>query len=166
VDEGSGTADTAGRPVVAAFDRHDDARSAIHALEAAGIEPRAISVVTGSRDEARRLERETGAAAGLEDDVRDHPLRDVFDWLGSIETAVVPGFGGVLWTGKLSPEIGRGGLERGAITGALVGLGLSVDEAAAREQEVFAGRTLVVVHDPRDLATARTVLGATGAPEQ
>jgi hypothetical protein len=164
VDTGASVSGPSEHPVAEAFARHDDARSAIRALQAAGIKPHAISIVTRSHSEARRLEQETGAADDLEDDVQNHPLRDVLAWLGSIESAVVPGFG-ILWTGNLRQSIGHGGLRRGAITGALVDLGLSADEAAHREEQVFEGQTLVVVHDANDLATARAVLSASKAHE-
>src|SRR5260370_28493929 len=120
------------------FATHAEARDAILALEAAGLSPDDISVVTRSPDEAETLEDETGSSEELEQATQHHHrLADLVDWLGRVESAAVPGFGAVLGTGDLWQDVSLAGNGRGSMTGALVGLGLSVDEAANLERAAF-----------------------------
>jgi hypothetical protein len=144
--------------VVRVFADHEQARDAIQALKASGVEPHVISVVARSSAEARALEHETGAAQDLEEAVKAHPLRDLLDWLGRIEAVAAPGFASVLATGDLGLHLTRASPARGAITAALVNLGLSVDEAAHLEREVLDGQILVAVHGTFDAAAARSAL--------
>jgi hypothetical protein len=119
---------------------------AAQSLRTAGVAPEAISVLTRSTEEADAIERTTGASDDLEDAVvRRHPLEDFVDWLGRVESAVVPGFGAVLGTGDLWQDVARGAHARGAITGALVGLGIDVDDASRYEAAVRGGEVLLVV---------------------
>lgn len=124
------------------------ARAAIQALQAAGLPAEAISVLSRSPDAAAELERSTGARDDLEAaTARRHPLQDFVDWLGRVESVAVPGFGAVLGTGNLWQDIAPAAGRRGAITGALVGLGLPVDEADRLEQAVLRdGALLLVIH--------------------
>ena len=124
------------------------ARSAIQTLQAAGLPAQAISVLSRSPDTAADLERSTGARDDLEDaTTRRHPLEDFVDWLGRVESVAVPGFGAVLGTGNLWQDVAPAAGRRGAITGALVGLGFSVDEADRLEQAVLHdGALLLVIH--------------------
>jgi hypothetical protein len=141
------------------FDRFPDARDAIHALEAAGVDARAISVVTRSPRDAETLEHDTGASDDLEDASVDRGRLEQFvDWLGRVESVAVPGFGAVLGTGDLWQDIQVAGSGRGSITGALVGCGVQVDDAARLEQAVFEGKILVVVHGAQDAAAIQRAL--------
>jgi Heat induced stress protein YflT len=151
------------QPTVGLFATYQQARDAIGALKAAGISPGAISVLARSPREARALHRETGAAEDLEAAVRHNLLRDVLALVGQIESVLVPGFGGVLGSGDLITAIrvrGPADEDRGAIAGALVGLGVPVQQAADLEQAVAQGQILVVVHGAYDAAAARAALGA------
>jgi len=146
--------------VVRVFAGYEEARSAIQALKAGGVEAHSISVLTRSRAEARALDRETGVSQDLETLVQAHPMRDLLDWLGRIEAVAVPGLGSVLATGDLGLHLSRASPVRGAITAALVDLGCPVDEAAHLEREVFDGRILAVVHGSSSaVAAARKTLG-------
>jgi hypothetical protein len=137
------------------------ARDAIRALEAAGVDRSAINVVTRSPADAETLEHDTGASEELEDATQHrHPFSDLVEWLGRVESATVPGFGAILGTGNLWQDVSTTGGNRGAITGALVGLGLSVDTAANYEQAVFEGKILVVVHGPIDPERVESILSA------
>jgi hypothetical protein len=149
--------DTSGAPIVGVFDEHLKARDAILALEVAGIEPEAISVLARAPGEARSLDLETGASRDLEGVTSNHRVHDVLDWLASIGGAL-PGFGPVAGTGNLGLEVARSQSARGAVTGALVGLGLSVDEAERHEAAVLAGQILVVVHGTANPSAARSAL--------
>jgi hypothetical protein len=158
LDYSTGVAETSSAPIVGVFHEHLRARDAILALEAAGVDPDAISVLARSAREASSLEGETGASGDLEGDTRTNRVHDVLDWLASIG-GNLPGFSPVAGTGNLGLEVARSGTERGAVTGALVGCGVPVDEAAEYEQAVVDGRILVVVHGPAaDPAAARAAL--------
>jgi hypothetical protein len=147
-------------PIVGVFPEHTLARDAILALETAGIEPDAISVLARAPGEARSLDDETGASRDLENVTTSHRVHDVLDWLASIGGAL-PGFGPVAGTGNLGLDVARARSKRGAVTGALVGLGLSADEAERYEELVLAGHILVVVDGTADASAARAALWPT-----
>jgi hypothetical protein len=75
-------------------------------------------------------------------------VREILDVLGSVESLVVPGFGGVLVTGDLIAHI-RGVLDdlrdRGTIADTLTRAGIAPDRAADLERAVHEGQILVVV---------------------
>jgi hypothetical protein len=149
-------------PVVGVFADHAQARSAIEALEAAGVRGNAISVLAPVPAEVWELTKETGADRRAEEATLRHPLGDLAAWLAGIG-ATLPGFGTIAGTGTLGLEVARAGSGRGAITGALVGLGLPVDEAARYEEEVVEGHILVVAHDAQHQSMAQDILGRTAA---
>ncbi len=128
------------------YGSYQKAREAIQALEASGVDAARISVVTRSPRDAETLEHDTGVSDDLEDaSVHRGRLQTFIDWLGQVESVAVPGFGAVLGTGDLWQDIRMAGRGRGAITGALVGAGVPIDEAGRLEQAVFHGEVLVVV---------------------
>jgi hypothetical protein len=135
------------RAVARLYAEPAQARRAIKALQTARVPAQAISVLSRSRVEAEEIERVTGTAHDLEAaTARRHPLSDFVDWLGRIESVVVPGFGAVMVTGNLRQDLAPTAATRGAITGALVGLGISVDQAKRFEESVLQGDLLLVVH--------------------
>ena len=117
-------------------------------------------MVTRSHAEADTLEHATGASEDLEHASHQRRLSEFVDWLGRVGGVAVPGFGAVLGTGDLWRDITLAGSGRGSVTGALVGVGVPVDEAADLERAVFDGRILVVVHGTYDAAAASSVLKA------
>jgi hypothetical protein len=141
-------------PSVRVFRTHEEARDAIRALTAAGVKPETIGVLARSAAEVHRLEQQTGAATATENldaEAGHDVLGEVVDVLGSIESLLVPGFGGVLVTGDLIPHISAvldDIRESGAIKDTLVSLGVSADEAADLERAVADGQILVVVNPP------------------
>jgi hypothetical protein len=147
-------------PVTRVFTSSSDARKAILALEAAGIAARSISVVSRLPRDAEALEHDTGASDDLEDAAYRNRLIEFVDWLGRIGAAAFPAFGSVLGTGNLWQDVARAGRGKGSITGALVGVGIPVDEAEQLEKSVFDGRILVVVHGAYDPARVTSALGA------
>jgi len=149
-------------PAVGVYAEHDAARDAVRALEAAGVEPESISVLARTPAEARAIDRETGASDDLENVTGHHRIHNWLDWLASIGGAL-PGFGPVAGTGNLGLDVARSGSDRGAVTGALVGLGGGVDEAEQYEERVHAGDILVIVHGDADPVAARAALGASPA---
>jgi hypothetical protein len=149
-------------PAVArAFADYEHAKEAVRALQAAKVSPRSISVIARSPAEADRLERDTGVSEDLEDATQHrHRFADLVEWLGRVESAVVPGFGAVLGTGDLWQDVALASNGRGSITGALVGLGVPVDTATELEQAVASGQILLVVHGAFDAAAVHSVLAA------
>jgi hypothetical protein len=141
------------------FTSYQQARDAIRALEAAGVSPKSISVVTRSPRDAETLEHDTGASDRIEDASLDRSRFQQFvDWLGQVESVAVPGFGAVLGTGDLWQDVQVAGSGRGSITGALVGAGVPVDAAASLERAVLEGQILVVVHGHYNSAAVQRVL--------
>jgi len=124
---------------------HGQARDAILALESAGIEPEAISVLARAPGEARSLDLETGASRDLEGVTTTHRVHDVLDWLASIGGAL-PGFGPVAGTGNLGLHVARAQSARGAVTGALVAWGSQRTRPSATESSSWPGKFCVVVH--------------------
>jgi hypothetical protein len=145
---------------VGVFADHSRARAAIEALEEVGVSGRAISVLARVPREAWELAKETGADRKAEEATLRHPLSDLAAWLAGIG-ATLPGFGPIAGTGTLGLEVARAGSGHGSITGALVGLGVPVDEASRYEEQVFAGHILVVVHDAQHVAAAQDILHPT-----
>jgi hypothetical protein len=152
------------RSVTRVFSTYQEARDAIQALEAAGVKPRAISILTRSPKDTEELEHDTGASDDLDDAVHRNRLAQFLDWLGKVESATVPGFGALLGTGNLWQDVSVAGSGRGSITGALVGSGVPVDEAEALEQDVFGGRILVVIQGTYDAAMIDRILQTRATP--
>ena len=149
-------------PVARVFASSQQARETILALERSGVPPESISVVTRFSRDTEALEQTTGANDDLADaSVHRGRLRQFVDWLGKVESATVPGFGAILGTGNLWQDVQLAGRGRGSITGALVGSGVPVDEAAQLENAVFEGNVLVIVHGDYDAATVESVLQPT-----
>jgi hypothetical protein len=149
-------------PAVGVFADHAQARAGIEALEAAGIPGHTISVLARVPSEVWSLVRETGADRRAEEATLRHPLGDLAAWLAGIG-ATLPGFGPIAGTGTLGLEVARSGSSRGSVTGALVGLGVPVDDAAKYEEQMFAGHILIVVHDGKQVAKAQDILGRRAA---
>lgn len=150
-------------PIACAFADSQQARAAINALQEAGVDPLAISAVTRSPRDVDTLEH----ATRINDDLGDATLHrgrlaQFVDWLGKFESATVPGFGAILGTGNLWQDVQLAGNGRGSITGALVGTGIPVDEAANLEQAVHSGQVLVVVHGAYDPAAVSRVFQEKG----
>jgi hypothetical protein len=133
-------------PTTHVFKTYEEAHDGIRDLEADGVEPETISVLCRSPKAARMLGHDMGVSDDLEDSVDRGRLGFLWDWLGRFESATVPGFGAVLGSGNLFQDIQVAGRGSGAITGALVGSGVPVDEAAQLEKAVDEGQILVVVH--------------------
>jgi hypothetical protein len=158
LDYSNRVGDPSSAPIVGIFREHLRARDAILALESAGVDPDSISVLARAAGEAHSLVVETGVSDDLEQDTHSSRLHDVLDWLASYGGAL-PGFSPVAGTGNLGLEVARAESERGAVTGALVGCGVPVDEAGRYEEAVLAGGILVVVHGPaEDPAAAHAAL--------
>jgi hypothetical protein len=85
--------------------------------------------------------------------------------LGAAAVLVVPGVGPLLAMGVLASVLGFGaaGVATGGILGAMVGLGISEDEARVYEKEFHAGRAIITVQAGQRSPEARQILGRHGA---
>jgi hypothetical protein len=85
--------------------------------------------------------------------------------LGAAAVLVVPGVGPLLAMGVLASVLGFGaaGVATGGILGAMVGLGISEEEARVYENEFNAGRAIVTVHAGERAAEVRRILDLHGA---
>ena len=81
--------------------------------------------------------------------------------LGAAAVLVVPGVGPLLAMGVLASVLGFGaaGVATGGILGAMVGLGISEEEARVYEKEFNAGRAIVTVHAGQRSKEVREILG-------
>jgi hypothetical protein len=126
--------------VVGVFADRLQAEQAVSALRGAGFRQEDIGVVT-RHDTAPESDNQPSAigtvAGGVTGTVAGGLLAGL---LGSAVTVVVPGFGPLLLAGVLAIVV-----TGSAIAGALIGMGLTEEEARHYEQHVKAGRTLVVV---------------------
>jgi hypothetical protein len=140
------------------FASNAQARDGIRALTQAGTKARAISVIARSPLEVHALHEETAAAEDLEAGVVRGLFSELIDVVGSVESLLVPAFGGVLITGDLAAHIKavmEDIREGGAIAASLVAIRVPADEAADLERAVGEGDILVVVHGADDTRGAR-----------
>jgi len=85
--------------------------------------------------------------------------------LGALAALTIPGAGPVLAAGVLTTALGFGaaGMATGGILGAMMGLGVSEEEAKVYEQEFQAGRAIVTVHAGGRELEAAAILRRHGA---
>jgi hypothetical protein len=85
--------------------------------------------------------------------------------IGAAAVLVLPGVGPILSMGLLASALGFGaaGVATGGIIGAMLGLGISEDEAHVYDKEFRAGRAIVVVHAHARGSEAFGILGKHGA---
>lgn len=85
--------------------------------------------------------------------------------LGAAAVLVIPGVGPLLAMGVFASALGFGaaGAATGGILGAMVGLGISEEEARIYEKEFHAGRAIVTVHVGERFPEARRILDLHGA---
>jgi hypothetical protein len=128
--------------VVGVFAERNQAEQAVSALRGAGFAPEDIAVVT--RDAAAPQPEGEGepsavgtVAGGVTGTVAGGLLAGL---LGTVVAVAVPGIGPLLLAGVLAAVVAGS-----AIAGALIGMGLTEEEARHYEHHVKAGRTLVVV---------------------
>jgi len=152
-------------PVVGVFADRAAAVRAVDELRRAGFRQDQIGVVTRDvRDTATPhveadVGPETGAAVGA---VTGGVLGSV---LGVGVALAIPGVGAALAAGVLAGLLGGAslGIAGGGLVGALIGMGLSEEEAQHYEREVQSGRTLVTVRADGQHADAAAILARCGA---
>src|SRR5437899_822882 len=126
--------------VIATFADRRRADHFVEALRQAGFQNDEIGVVTPSA-EGTDTKVEEGAAVGA---VSGGALGAC---AGAVATGLIPGVGPVIAGGLLAGVLGgaAAGATAGGILGVLIELDIPESEARRHEQDVLAGRTLVVV---------------------
>ena len=144
------------RPFVAAFADPAQARAALQELVDAGVAPGSISVLVHNRRDSQRLAHDAGVDDHLAASVWNNRFEDFVGWLSGIGAAVVPGVGPDVATSTLEASFraGEAGAGEGSLTGALVGLGVPVEDAQGYDEQLAAGRIIGVVRAATDQAGA------------
>jgi hypothetical protein len=157
--------------VIGMYDTMQEAENAIRALDRAGFPIQQVSVIGQNLQSERDVHgfvtvgdiAKVGAGTGAW-------VGGLFGLLVGAAVLFVPGFGPLIVVGPAAAWL-LGGIEGavvgalgGSILGGLIGLGVSKEHIVKYEEELKAGKYLVVAHgSPEDVARAQSVLHATGA---
>lgn len=148
--------------VIGSFEHPEQARKAVGELLEAGFTEEEIGLML--RDENVAVENdlipEQGAASGA---IAGGALGGI---LGAAATALlVPGVGMVAAGGILAGALAgaTAGITGGGFLGAMIGMGISEEEAKHYETEIQGGRSLVVVQTPDRQGEAARIIGQCGA---
>jgi len=155
------------RTLVGVFESRDEAALVLDELRQAGFDQNEIgfairgddAVAGGAITDASPTKDGQGAVKGMVAGGLAGGL------LGAAAVLLIPGVGPVLAMDVLASALGFGaaGVATGGILGAMVGLGISEEEARVYEEEFHAGRAIVTVHAGQRVPEARRILGRHGA---
>lgn len=157
---------------VSVFSNRQDAEKAISALHQAGFTSDEIGVVTKNADGAvstKKGNQKTSDDAA--DDSGEGALTGAIAGAGigglvgaGVLAGVIPVIGPALFAGTLGvlASNAAGGAAVAGIVGALVGWGVSEEDAAYYESEVVAGKTIVTVTSPGRYEEACSILKSCG----
>lgn len=154
---------TTTKPVIGIFHDPIEAQRAIADLKRQGYTEDQIGVVSPDRNSVTASESESkaeeGAIAGLATGAGVGAL-----WGLGILSNVLPGIGPAIFGGTLGVILSSAaaGATAAGIGGALVGLGMSEEDAEHYESEFKAGRTIVTVHGTANTALAQSILSQHG----
>jgi hypothetical protein len=153
-------------PLLAAFADPAHAQAAIDELLELGIGHEHISVLANNARDEEHLNRRSGADKHLEGVVHNSRLSDLVGFLSGLGAYVLPGVGPDVATGTLASTLNaeEAGEGRGSLTGALVGLGVPVDTASYYDDQLAAGRVIVVVQGGGQSDEARAILSRQALP--
>ncbi|WP_409304333.1 general stress protein [Peribacillus sp. SCS-155] len=154
--------DNMDKRVVGVYDTGEEAIQAVEDLKAQGYHRDDISVVAKDRDEVDAVNEETGTkteeglAAGA---ATGGILGGAAGLLAGVGALAIPGIGPILAAGPIAATLTGAavGAGTGGLAGALIGMGIPEDEAERYEDDVKAGKLLVLV----DPDARRTVAGDT-----
>lgn len=146
---------TKNRHIVGVFDTEQGAVKAIEDLKRQGYTSDEISVISKNKDDLDHVTDETGtkapegAAAGAATGGVVGGLTGLLAGLGLL---VVPGIGPILAAGPIAATLTglAVGAGTGGIVGGLIGLGIPEDEAKRYDDDLDAGRILVLVDTDPD----------------
>lgn len=146
--------------VFGVFAQRENAEAAINELETDGFDPKNISIVMQSHEDAKTIENNTGAnvaggaVGGATTGAVVGGLTGLLIGIGAI---AIPGLGALLIGGPLAAALGLSGAAASTVTGAatgalaggligaLVSLGVPEEDARVYEERVKAGAILVAV---------------------
>ncbi len=153
-------------PLLAAFEDPAHAQAAIDELLELGIGHEHISLLANNARDEEQLNRRSGANEHLEGVVHNSRLSDLVGFLSGLGAYIVPGVGPDVATGTLASTLNaqEAGEGRGSLTGALVGLGVPVDTASYYDDQLGAGRVIVVVQGGGQTDAARAILSRQALP--
>lgn len=140
--------------LIGVFADQDRARRFVERLKDAGFNNDEIGVVVREQPHSTTQVEEGAAAGALTGGMWGALLG------AAVITGLLPGFG-VIVAGGLLAGIASGaavGAAAGGAIGALIGLGLPEEKARHLEQQLHAGRTLVIVKSVPRMAEARAIL--------
>lgn len=155
--------------VVGVFSDHDRARQAIRLLRDNGFSENQIGVASSRSDGLRKT---SGDDAGDESYAAEGAATGVAAGAGigalwglGILAGVLPAIGPAIAGGTLAAILSSAaaGAAAAGLGGALIGMGVSKDEAEFYESELKAGRTIVTVSAGSRASEARTLLQQAGA---
>lgn len=142
---------------VGVFETHDTAAEAVKELNKGGFPMKKVSIIGKELEKVEDMQgyytwkdpAKTGAGIGAF-------WGSIFGILVGVGFVVIPGIGGVFIAGSLAAIV-LGGLEGaavgsvgGGLFGALLGLGISKDKVLKYQQNLEAGKYLVVAHGSAD----------------
>jgi hypothetical protein len=155
------------RTLVGVFDSRDEAEQVLDELRQAGFAENEIgfairgddAVAGGVITDAALTKDGQGAVKGM---VAGGVAGSL---LGAAAMLVIPGVGPLLAMGVLASALGFGaaGVATGGILGAMMGAGVSEEEARAYEKQFNAGRAIVTVNAGERVLEGFRILGRHGA---
>lgn len=155
-------AETTGRIVVALFEQRTQAENAIRALKSAAFSNEQIGVATQDRVKSVLASDETADGERLADDATAGALTGgiIGGLVGLLSSLLIPGVGPLVVGGILASSVTAAGLgaAAGGTVGALLGMGVSEEEARYFDAGLRAGRTLVTVSSTDRLSEALEIL--------
>jgi uncharacterized protein (TIGR02271 family) len=169
LDKGNAMAIQNSGTVVGVFNSHDQARQAIQALKDNGFTESQIGVASSRSDGLRKA---SGNDAGDESYASEGAATGVAAGAGigalwglGIMAGVLPAIGPAIAGGTLAAILSSAaaGAAAAGLGGALVGMGISKEEAEYYESELHAGRTVVTVNAGTRQGEARSLLLRYGA---
>lgn len=137
--------------VIGVFHNHDQARNAVRALKEAGFREDQIGIASSNQDSLRAVRGDDvsdesyageGAVAGVATGAGIGAL-----WGLGILAGALPAIGPAIAGGTLAVILSSAaaGAAAAGLTGALIGMGMTKEEAEFYETEVKSGRTIVTV---------------------
>jgi hypothetical protein len=151
--------------IVGVFESPASAQRAVNDLRQAGFKDNQIGVVSHNRDggantiDDGNTKAAEGAATGLAAGAGVGAL-----WGLAILSGLLPGIGPAIAGGTMGVLLSSAaaGAAAAGIGGALIGMGISDDDAKYYDSEFRAGRTLVTVNAGANTAQAQRILDAAG----
>jgi uncharacterized membrane protein len=142
--------------IIGVFPTQNDANQAINDLQAAGFDPKNISIIVKNSNQAQEMSEntESNVAGGA---VKGGLIGALAGLLIGIGAIAVPGVGALLIGGPIVAALGMSGVAAatasgavtgilaGGLVGALVNLGVSEDQAKKYESSVKSGSILLMV---------------------